>query len=70
VLHPTMKPRIIFKFLYNFPMTVPILLQVLRQISSELTMLFLYHVYPCFRQNSLSREQSLSYFLTLMSGIM
>jgi hypothetical protein len=36
-----MKPRIIFKFLYNFPMTVPILLQVLRQISFELTMLFL-----------------------------
>jgi hypothetical protein len=27
--HPAMKPRIIFKFLYNFPMmlTVPILLQ-------------------------------------------
>jgi hypothetical protein len=44
--HPAMKPRIIFMFLYNFPMmiTVPILLQVLRQISSELTMLFLYHV--------------------------
>jgi hypothetical protein len=41
-----MKPRIILKFLYNFPMmiVVPILLQVLRQISSELTMLFLYHV--------------------------
>jgi hypothetical protein len=40
-----MKPRVIFKFLYNFPMmkTVPILLQVLRKISSELTMLFLYH---------------------------
>jgi hypothetical protein len=36
-----MKPRIIFKFLYNFLMTVPILLQVLRQISTELTMLFL-----------------------------
>jgi hypothetical protein len=42
--HPAMKPRIIFKFLSNFPMIVPILLQVLRQISSELTMLFLYHV--------------------------
>jgi hypothetical protein len=41
-----MKPRIIFKFLYNFPMmiTVTILLQVLRKISYELTMLFLYHV--------------------------
>jgi hypothetical protein len=39
-----MKPRIIFKFLYNFPMAVPILLQVLRQINSELTVLFLYHV--------------------------
>jgi hypothetical protein len=41
-----MKPRIIFMFLYNFPMMniVPILLQVLRQISSELTMLFVYHV--------------------------
>jgi hypothetical protein len=44
MLHPAMKHRIIFKFLYNFSMTVPILLQVLRQISSELTMLFLYHV--------------------------
>jgi hypothetical protein len=42
--HPAMKPRIIFKFLYNFPMTIPILLQVLRQISFELIMLFLYHV--------------------------
>jgi hypothetical protein len=41
--HPAVKPRIIFKFLYNFPMTVPILLQVLRQINSELTMLFLYN---------------------------
>jgi hypothetical protein len=41
-----MKPRIIFKFLYNFPMiiTIPILLEVMRQISSELTMLFLYHI--------------------------
>jgi hypothetical protein len=41
-----MKPRIIFKFSYNFSMmiTVSILLQVLRKISSELTMLFLYHV--------------------------
>jgi hypothetical protein len=41
-----MKPRIIFKFLYNFHMMiiVPILIQVLRQISYELTMLFLYHV--------------------------
>jgi hypothetical protein len=44
--HPGMKPRIIFKFLYYFPLmiTVPILLQVLRQISSELTMFFLI---PC-----------------------
>jgi hypothetical protein len=44
--HHAMKPRIIFKFLYNFPMMIiaPILLQVLRKISSELTMLFLYHV--------------------------
>jgi hypothetical protein len=42
--HPAMMPRIIFKFLYNFPMSVPILTQVLRQISFELTMLFLYHV--------------------------
>jgi hypothetical protein len=41
---------------------VPILLHVQRQISFELTMLFLYYVYPCFRQNSLSREQGLSYF--------
>jgi hypothetical protein len=41
-----MKPRIIFKFLYTFPMMiiVPIVLQVLKQISFELTMLFLYHV--------------------------
>jgi hypothetical protein len=41
-----MKPRIILKFSYNFPMmiTIPILLQVLRQISFKLTMLFLYHV--------------------------
>jgi hypothetical protein len=33
-------------FLYNLPMmiTVPMLIQVLRQISSELTKLFLYHV--------------------------
>jgi hypothetical protein len=38
-----MKPRIIFKFLYNFSMMiiVPILHHVLRQISSELVMLFL-----------------------------
>jgi hypothetical protein len=41
---------------------VPMRIQVLRQISSELSMLFLYHVLPYFRQNSLSREQSLSYF--------
>jgi hypothetical protein len=35
-----MKPRKIFKYLYNFPMmiNVPILLQVLMQISIELTM--------------------------------
>jgi hypothetical protein len=34
-----MKPRIIFKFLYNFPMmiTAPILLHVLRHINFELT---------------------------------
>jgi hypothetical protein len=44
--HSAMNPRIIFNFIYNFPMiiTVPMLLQILRQISSELTMLFLYHV--------------------------
>jgi hypothetical protein len=43
---PAKKPRIIFKFLYNFPtmITIPILLHVLRQISFELTMLFLYYV--------------------------
>jgi hypothetical protein len=33
--HLVMKPRVIFKFLYNFPMTIPILRQVLRQISSK-----------------------------------
>jgi hypothetical protein len=43
--HPTMKPRIIFKFLYNFHMMiiVPILLQVLREISFELSYAFTCH---------------------------
>jgi hypothetical protein len=41
-----MKPSIIFNFLYKFPMMInySYMLQVLRKISSELTMLFLYHV--------------------------
>jgi hypothetical protein len=56
-----MKSRIIFKFLYNFPMIVPILLQVLRQDSSELTMLFL----PCFRQNSFESRAELELLLNL-----
>jgi hypothetical protein len=37
-------------FLYNFHMTVPILLHVLRQISYELTMLLLYHDNPVSRK--------------------
>jgi cytochrome bd-type quinol oxidase subunit 2 len=44
--HLAMKPSIIFNFLYKFPMMInySYMLQVLRKISSELTMLFLYHV--------------------------
>jgi hypothetical protein len=74
--HPAMKPWILSKFIYNFPMMiiVPILLQVLRKISSKLTMLFFYVILiPCFTlfQAKLSESQAeIELLLILISGIM